>query len=153
MGNFGTAISKSTADQYFQNFRNIKSRASTVLTQGFPHDDEARRYLNGNDAAFVFEKKSLQILVERLTNDEDCIILFNGSRYDDTQHEFGRPTLTAFAYKITYDSTGNKIATIDLGSSSDDDDGFEHPGNYRITLGGSGPIPSTIPIDDISRLL
>jgi hypothetical protein len=153
MGAFGRLISKSTADQYFQNFKNIKNRAFTKIDQAFPNDQEALRYLNGNDGAFVFEKSSLEVLIRRLNNDEDCVILFNGSRYDEIDKKFGRPTLTAFAYKVTYDSTGKKIGTIDLGSSQDDDDGYEHPGNFRINVGSSDSIPSIIYLDDVTKQL
>jgi hypothetical protein len=146
MVDLGKPIKKSEGDQMFQTFKGIKLRTQSSIRAILSQDAEASRFFTETDLAFVFDKSSLTTLYQRLINDNDCIILFNGSRYDEVAGKLGRPTLCAFAYTVSYNQQGHRIGTVDLGGSTDTDDGYEHPGNYSIRIDGSG-IPTTIDLD------
>lgn len=152
MSSYGLPIRKTDADQMFQSFKEIKARTANQIEITFPSDSEALRFINGNDVAYVFERDSIQILLSRLKTENDCIILFSGSRYDTEGQVNGRPTLIAFAYNVEDDEAGNKIATINLGAETDADDGYEHPGNFQIDVNVPSLIPDSIDLTGVTFL-
>ncbi len=106
-------------------------------------DSATQAYYNNLDCAFIFDKQSLQDLIDSLAEGDDAgLIMRLGASLDDSETDADRinkPTLSIFRCTIDPNTNSYQIV-IPVSSSLDDVDGVEHPGiidlNDEGGLGG-----------------
>jgi len=135
---YGNPISIGEANKMATHSMSIKTKYDNDIKTLTTNDPEGKRFYCGGDALYIFSKGVLQSLLDRITQPEDCLVIYPGCRND----EMGRPTLIATVYELQLDGKYHLMKDTTGGNG----DGTEHPGgNGSFTLN-----KTTLPTGDIS---
>ncbi|MDB5206697.1 MAG: hypothetical protein JWR72_1772 [Flavisolibacter sp.] len=141
--NFGQPINRTVASELFSRYMIIKQRANALLNVALNDDAGAKRfYCGGNsgtdlrsDLCFLFDKASLQRIMDKLNNGEaDGVVVLPGVRDDENTMSIngraiaseGRPTIMLFPVKYQTSDDGQIEYLIS-------EEGEEHPGTGGST--------------------
>lgn len=116
---YGKSISIADANQMATESMTIKNSYLEKINTIAAKDPKAQRFFCGGDALYIFSKSAIQPLLDRLTQPDDCLVIYPSCRID----EAGRPTLMVFAYQL-------KDGQLQIMKDETDggNDGTEHPG-------------------------